>query len=183
MDRTRLARLEALFWPNEFVRDVWMVVDGARDPQVYTHLRASYMEYSCLYNGQLEPPLEEAAPYLVRLEYQNRYTRQLLEMAWGNSWGIVVICDESLEKLRRHLRTLLVVRGPRGQQLVFRYYDPRVLRVYLPTCGAEDLRAVFGPVETFYVEDTNTDDLWEFRRDGPRLLRNKLSIAAAATAR
>jgi hypothetical protein len=30
--------------------------------------------------------------------------------------------------------------------LLFRYYDPRVLRVYLPSCRPSELETVFGPV-------------------------------------
>jgi uncharacterized protein DUF4123 len=171
-----LTSIEELLWPRGFTRDVWMIVDAARDKQIYPTLVASYMEYSCLYSGQLAPAIERAAPYLVQLEFEGSYTRRLLERAWGNSWGVILRCDSSLPRVRRHLRQFLMVRDPRGQQVLFRYYDPRVLRVYLPTCNREELRTVFGPVECYYMEDRNPEDMWEFRRDEGKLAAAKTSL-------
>jgi hypothetical protein len=172
-----LAQIEALLWPEGFRRDMWMVVDAARDRRIFGVLVNSYLDYSCLYSGSLPPALETVAPYLVQLEHEDRYTRELLQQAWGNSWGILIRCDSSLETLRRHLRQFLVVQGPRGERLVFRYYDPRVLRIYLPTCNAEELRTVFGPIECFYTEAEASEEIWEFRRDERRLLPAKTSLA------
>jgi len=170
MATAQLSAVEQLLWPEGFGRETWMVVDAARDPRVMITLVNSYLEYSCLYSGNIPAPLQAAAPYLVRLEAGGYYGRQLLERAWGNSWGILLHCDTSLEKLRRHLRQFLVVRHPEGRQLVFRYYDPRVLRVYLPTCNESELRTIFGPIEEFYVEDADSSLAWKFRRDRKGLL-------------
>jgi hypothetical protein len=36
--------------------------------------------------------------------------------------------------------------------LKFRYYDPRVLRAFLPTCNAGELKTLFGDVDQFFIE-------------------------------
>jgi len=169
--------LESLFWPNGFSRDMWMILDGARDPRVYSSLIHSYSEYSCLYAGNLAPALERAAPYLVQLEFEDRYTRILLEQAWGNSWGIILKCNESIDVVRRHLRKFLRVIGRNGRPLVFRYYDPRVMRVYLPTCNREELREIFGPIKAFYMEDPDPATIWDCRLDTGKLSIAKLPLA------
>jgi hypothetical protein len=52
-----------------------------------------------------------------------------------------------------------------GERVFFRFYDPRVLRVYLPTCEDEaNLRSVFGPVGRFYMEGENPETILEFKR-------------------
>jgi len=160
-----ISHMEALLWPKGFTRDMWMIVDGGRDQRVYSSLVSSYMNYSCLYAGDLAPALERAAPYLVQLEFESGESRRLIERAWGQSWGVFLRCDERMERVRRHLRQFLRVRDQRGRFLVFRYYDPRVLRIYLPTCSTEELRTVFGPIESFYVEDEDPATAWNFRRD------------------
>src|ERR1700691_2729644 len=119
-----LSYLKEQFWPRAAGRDVWMIVDGSRDRQVYGMLLDSYLTYSCLYHGDLAPELELAAPYLVQLEYDEKYSDRLIERARGNSWGVFLKCDSSISSLRRHLRKLLTVRGPKGEILLFRYYDP-----------------------------------------------------------
>ena len=176
-----LSRIEDRLWPDGARRDIWMILDGARDRRIFGMLLDSYLEHSCLYSGTLAPELELAAPYLVQLDYQDRYTRRLLEQAWGNSWGVFLKCQSSLDKLRRHLRGFLVAHDPRGRRLVFRYYDPRVLRVYLPTCTAEEIQTVYGPIECFWTEGESPQELLEFRRTGRGIMQERVLLAPART--
>jgi len=150
-----------------------MVVDGARDRRIYSDLINSHFIYSCLYSGDLAYELERAAPHLVQLEFEDKATRALLERAWGNSWGILLKSGARMERLRRHLRTFLVVRSWRGEKLLFRYYDPRVLRAYLPTCSSDELQTVFGPVQQFWTENETHESLIRFD-----LARGKLNQEA-----
>src|SRR5581483_4005545 len=115
-----------------------------------------------------------------QLEYDNARSRRLIEHAWGNSWGVLLKCDTRLDRLRRHLRGFLVVRDPSGNRLLFRYYDPRVLRLYLPTCSAEQLRTVFGPIERLMMEDSKPDRLMDFGFDGSKLFSTEFSLAVTA---
>jgi hypothetical protein len=39
------------------------------------------------------------------------------------------------------------------EELYFRFYDPRVLRIFLPTCDEDQLNEFFGPVDYFVCED------------------------------
>ena len=55
---------------------------------------------------------------------------------------------EPLEGLRRHFRDLLMMKLPDQKQVYFRFYDPRVLRLFLPTCTAQEIGLIFGPVIT-----------------------------------
>jgi hypothetical protein len=177
MNQSLLARIEEQFWPKGERRDIWMILDAARDRRIFRMLLESHFDYSCLYSGTLPPALEIVAPYLVQLEFEDRYTRRLIEQAWANSWGVFLRSNTRMDKLRRHLRSFLVVRDPKGESLVFRYYDPRVLRVYLPTCTREELRTVFGPVECFWTEAENTETLLEFKFDQAKMSSNTIPLA------
>jgi Domain of unknown function (DUF4123) len=172
-----LSHIKEQLWPRGGGREVWMIVDGARDRRIFGTLLDSYLNYSCLYHGELAPELELAAPYLVQLEYDDRYSLQLIERAWGKSWGVFLKCSASMESLRRHLRRFLSVRSPEGEILLFRYYDPRVLRVYLPTCRPDELQIVFGSIDRFWTEDENPETMLEFKVDQGKLLRRELPIA------
>jgi hypothetical protein len=171
-----LSAVEQHLWPNGFSRDMWMIVDAARDRRIFSLLLQCHLEYSCLYSGTLSPELKLADPYLVQLDYDYEDTRRLITQAWGRSWGIFLRCDTSLEKLRRHLRGFLTVQDYSGRRLVFRYYDPRVLRVYLPTCTVQELRTVFGPIESFCMEDETPESMLEFGFEGARLLTKSLPV-------
>jgi len=171
-----VARIEEILWPDGPRQNVWMIIDGARTVDVFRFLLACHLEYSCLYSGPLTPDLEMAAPYLVQLDHGYRDTHHLIREAWGNSWGVFLRSETSLKKLRRHLREFLVVRDTKGTRMVFRYYDPRVLRVYMPTCEAGELRTVFGPIECFWMEGDDTVEMKEFSFGNSKLRQQTLIL-------
>jgi hypothetical protein len=74
-----------------------------------------------------------------------------------------------LQQVRAHLRQFLLVQDERGNQQYFRFYDPRVLRVYLPTCDAAETQQFFGPIDRFIVEDGPELALWFLPGDRPQL--------------
>ncbi len=131
---------------------VYAVLDGARDDRIYKAVYESRLEYECLFAGELPYQLTLAAPYLVRLDAAAPFTRWLLEEGFGRSFGVFAWSGADIEALRRHFRRLLQVKDEDGKKLYFRFYDPRVLRVYLPTCSSSELKEVFGPVGRFVVE-------------------------------
>ena len=97
-------------------------------------------------------------------------------MGWGQSWGVFLrVKDPS--NLRSHLRGFLRVKDESGRILLFRYYDPRVLRVYLPTCRPPELRTIFGPVSSYLVEDENGKGLIEFEFDGNQLFERRIALS------
>jgi hypothetical protein len=154
-----------------------MILDCARDRRIYSDLVNSHFIYSCLYSGDLSYELERAAPHLVQLELEDKATRTLIEKAWGNSWGVFLKSGTRMERLRRHLRTFLMVRSWRGERLLFRYYDPRVLRVYLPTCTTGELQTVFGPIQQFWTESHNHDTLLRFDFSRGKLTHETVSVS------
>ena len=155
---------------------VYAILDGARHDLVYATVQACYLEHSCLYSGELPTELLITAPYLVRLEQGNSWTKTILNRAWSNSWGIFLQTETSMTRLRRHLRTFLKVRDQRGKTLLFRYYDPRVMRVYLPTCNPSELDAVFGPISCYMMEDSDPEQMLTFSRQGPNLVRSSVPV-------
>jgi hypothetical protein len=155
---------------------VFAVLDGASVRDLLTRLYDQQPEFCCLYRGELKPDLAEVAPYLVRLEPGSEFTQWLLEHGWGKHWGIFALAPVDLQTLRRHFRRFLVVYDPDGKPLYFRYYDPRVLRVYLPTCNADELAAVFGPVESCVLEDEDPGVVLRFRVESGSLKHEKATL-------
>ena len=132
---------------------VYAIIDAARDDAIHPKLMAADVECLSLFRGEKAKELAAVAPYLVKLAQENDFTRWLLEKGWGNSWGIFAESTADLKQLKRHLQSILQVFDEEGDALFFRYYDPRVLRVYLPTCNQEELVIFFGPISTFFYED------------------------------
>jgi hypothetical protein len=158
--------------------NVYTVLDGASVPELPRILSEQQPENVCLYRGELEPDMAAAAPYLVKLEYDHPSTELVCEQGWGNHWGIFVLtpADVDIRALRQHFRKFLMVYNPDGTLIYFRYYDPRVLRMYLPTCNAEETEIVFGPVGTYILENEDPSVFLRFSSDGGRVRIEKVPL-------
>jgi len=142
-------------WPSplqDAAPRVFALLDAARDEQIYPALLKADCEWLCLYRGDAAVTMAEVAPYLVELQPYARFTWWLLEKGWGNSWGMFLHAAVKLDRLQAHFRRLVMAQLPDGKMVYFRFYDPRVLRAYLPTCTPKELEAMFGPVERFILE-------------------------------
>ena len=168
-----LQELSQRLWPPGMLlhQPLWAVLDGARSDRIHDFLRRSRRAQACVLAGRLHPALARAAPYLLRLEQPDMLTRELLAECWGEAWGILIASDRPLEELRRHLASLFRVRTEDGRSLVFRFYDPRVLRAYLPTCIPAELERFFGPVAAVLIEGNAQAEILRFTaRGGPEAL-------------
>jgi hypothetical protein len=145
---------------------IYCLQDAAADPCIHPNLVLSAMDRTCLYEGRLPSALEHAAPYLVRLPALSPYTRWYLGRSWGRGWGIFLQSEANLMELRAHFRRLLLVRGEGGSRYLFRFFDPRVLRAYFPTCTLEEQRDFLGPVALFFCESENGSECLEFGKRG-----------------
>lgn len=56
------------------------------------------------------------------------------------------------DALRLHLKKFLRVNTEDSKTLAFRYDDPRVLNVFLPTCAADEVRDFLEPVGRLIAE-------------------------------
>jgi hypothetical protein len=157
---------------------VCAVLDCARDERIFDLIERFALDKSCLYAGRLPWAVQRAAPHLVVLDREDRFTRQLLEQGWGDSWGIFFRTDIPVLDVRKHLRTLFRVKDESGRILIFRWYDPRVLRAYLPTCLPAELRTFFGPIDRFYCEGQAPDTLLQFGFDGRDFLHRAHDLTA-----
>lgn len=132
----------------------FVILDGASVPDLPMKIYEMQPHVVCLYRGELEPDLAEVAPYLVELFPGTTFTDWLLtESTKGEHWGIFARSPFSLVELRKHFRKFLTVYDDAGKPLLFRYYDPRVLVKFLPTCDQEALEKMFGRVTDYLAED------------------------------
>jgi hypothetical protein len=160
---------------NGFNR-IYAVLDGASVPDLRMKLYEMHPEHVCLYRGKLKPDMEEVAPYLVRMVQGTEFSNWVLSEGWGKHWGIFAQSRYSLAEVRKHLRSFLTVHDEKGTPMLFRFYDPRVLRAFLPTCSPEELKKFFGIVLNYAVEDENPKALLNFFLPAGELKVNRAEI-------
>ena len=153
---------------------LYCLLDAARDPTIHRTLQtfAAEEEIASLYQGAAAAELAAVAPYLVCLGTRDRIFDWLWEEGWGRSWGILIWSVATFESLREHFRTLTKVRTEEGNTLLFRFYDPRVFSIFLPTCTAAQVAAFFGPVTCFFVETEERANLELFTHQKGLLRRH-----------
>ncbi|MEO8428266.1 MAG: DUF4123 domain-containing protein [Verrucomicrobiota bacterium] len=166
-ESSRPALLDVLF--GEPDKPIFAVLDGASAPGLVKNLYEHEPEYCCLYRGELSPDVATVAPYLVRLEPAAKFAELVLREGWGAHWGIFVASAASLRALRDHFREFHTVELPDQRTVLFRYYDPRVLRCFLPACNAAELATFFGPVQSFVVEGDTPESGVRFALAGKAL--------------
>ena len=152
---------------------VYSVIDGAAIPEFRMKAFEMRPPNYCLIPGELTPDMEEVAPYVVQLIPGTPFTDWLLSDFLGKNKGIFVHCPQSIKEMRRHFRALFKVYTENGDPLIFRFYDPRVFRRFLPTCNTGELKTFFGNVDTFFVEGEN-GDLEKYDINNEQLRRKKV---------
>ncbi len=143
---------------------VFALVDGARDKRIEPLVNNSHLEHDCLFAGQMSYALRRAAPHIVKLEPDATFTHTLLSKGWGNAWGIFVIgkAQLTLSSVRHHFRRIARVQGTNGKTMLFRYYDPRVFRVFLPTCEADQYQTLTDGLNAVMMEDVGGTSMLTF---------------------
>lgn len=183
IDELERRQFELALWPQGDATpgSLWVVLDCARHRRIYRELAVSRLDYQCLYSGDLPLELKMVAPHLVELSPRYQFTRALLAQCWGQAWGCFFRINDGT-RLRHHLRKLLTVQAEDGRRLLFRYFDPRVLRAYLPTCTPAELAQVFGPVSAVFAEAAGGDSLSEYSLQAGALreVRHPVRTAPAA---
>ena len=138
----------------------YAVIDAAQDVSMPKRALAAKLRVQSLYAGRLGALLDDVAPHLVELPLDSEFTAWLLAR-WTRNVGVLMQTPAAFDDVRKHLRRMLMVKDEAGKRYRFRFYDPRVLRAFLPVCDVRESADFFGPVQRFYAPS----------RDGRRVVR------------
>lgn len=131
----------------------YAIVDGVAAAGLLDQLEEYQPEHRCLFDGTLHPDLAEMAPYLIKLQRDSRMLDWLLD-GWGQHYGIYALVpkEKTLSETRAHFKNFMLAERPDGKVWHFRYYDPRIFRLFLPSCTGEQLLQIFGDIKFYFAE-------------------------------
>ena len=135
----------------------YLLLDGARVDAALDNIRKNNEDHACLYKGKSEQALAGQAPYLFTFSEKIHVGMEYLQHGWQDHWGILFDTSYPIEAMINHFRKFLIVQTEDFKELYFRFYDPRVLRLFLPTCDSKQLKEFFGPINHFYCADEDPD--------------------------
>lgn len=153
---------------------LYAVLDGASVPELRMKLFEMRPAHYCLFRGELAPDMAEVAPYVIQLKAETPFADWVLNECFGKHWGIFAQSLHSIKEMRRHFRSLIKVYDEDANPMVFRFYDPRVLPNFLPTCNESELKHFFGTVDTYFAENVKSETLQMFNLENGALKQSEL---------
>lgn len=131
--------------------NTFAILDAARITNLPELLEDSTLEHRCLFKGAAYDDLKNVAPWVVRLEDGNSFTRGLFTdgpapwQMWSDGPGMVVRARAGLHDIWRHFRRFTRVRDEQDDWFYFRFWEPRYAKSYFSTLSAhpDKLRAWF----------------------------------------
>ena len=157
----------------------YLLLDAAKaEMNLYTAMELN-PNYQSLYKGTTEEDLAGVAPYLFSIRQDTPFADWYFKEGKGQSWGILLFANAAFEDVYKHFRKFLMTKTEDGEQLYFRFYDPRVLRIFLPTCEPPQLKELFGSVRHFLTESENPEEVLQFWFENGQLKTKILALSEA----
>jgi Domain of unknown function (DUF4123) len=154
----------------------YILLDAARMAEEFDETDKFNSKNLCLLNARGEECLKSVSPYLFSIDKNSDFQKWIVNRGLGLSWGILVESKLSMEDLHRHFRKLLLMGAESKEGAYFRFFDPRVLRLYLPACDLEKLNGFFGPVQKFICEDEDSSFALLFSFNGKQLIKERMAV-------
>lgn len=107
----------------------YAILDAAKVSDLVELLEASGLQHLCLFKGDAYDELKTVAPWVVRLEEGNTFTRRLFTTGkapwnlWNKNPGIYVRSRRDIEALQRHLRKFTKIQDENGKWHFFRFWE------------------------------------------------------------
>jgi hypothetical protein len=134
----------------------YIILDGAK---MMSHLSEAIElnpTHRSLYLTEANDPLQQVAPLLFSYHHGNPFSHWCEKNGRGESWGTVFSSYKSFDYVYKHFRQHLFITTADNEKLYFRFYDPRVMRTFLPVCTKQQLLKFFGPIHDISCEDADS---------------------------
>ncbi|MDG3005794.1 DUF4123 domain-containing protein [Paludisphaera mucosa] len=131
---------------------LFAVLDAARGGEVYRLILEAPEEKRSLFEEPRASDLAAFAPYLIEIPEGSPFLERFVGEGWGRSWGVLLTSDRPFDEVRESLKRLSTVVHDDGRRLLFRFFDPRVLRTHLPASDPADAGAFFRGVLSYLCE-------------------------------
>lgn len=126
----------------------YAILEAAKLANLPELLERSGVEHRCLFKGAAYDELKDVAPWIVRMEEGNAFTRNLFTRSnaawhlWDDELGIYVRSREGLDSIWRYFRKFTKVQDEDGKWFYFRFWEPAFIEFSLDIL--KDLDSGFG---------------------------------------
>ncbi len=162
--------------------NLYAIVDSARNDEVFRYFLTDNIKYKSLYDGKMDIKFFGVSGFLVECKKDSKLFSWLTAEVWGTSCAVFLISKSSFDEVLKHFQKFIRVYLEDDDVVYFRFYDPRVLRVYLPTCNSKEIKTFFGEIQSFFVESNDSNQLFEFliditdKKEKLKVLNHKIGL-------
>lgn len=142
---------------------LFAILNAAVEQHVPHFLLGSGEPFQFLSEGLAIDQMQPPQVYLAQFTPSSALLPRLLKEGWGKPWITFVTSPHPAPDVANHLRNLMIVSTPDHRPFYFRYYDPRMLQLLLPSFTPQELVQFFGPLQTILIADpADSSRLLEF---------------------
>jgi hypothetical protein len=142
---------------------LFCLMDAVSNPHIVPHLvTALPVPSDCLFSGSAKQDLGDQTAWLADVTDDATALETLVDEGYAKGMLSFLLSPLELKPLIRHLKRFTKVRDPEGTEHFFRFYDPKVMRQYLPVFTASQRDMFFSQIICAIFEDT---------RDSTKLFR------------
>ena len=144
---------------------LYALADAARSPEVLSGVFRFGQQENSLFKGLPEEPMADAAPYLLDFQDEPESLNWLISEGEGKSWAVLLVSSAPPKDVIEHFKQFISVKDENDTEMYFRFYDPRVLRLYLPLLSKQEAEVFHGPVSAFMIETPDGSGIAEYKPD------------------
>lgn len=149
--------------------DLFGIFDSARNVDFIKNLVPGDVKYRSLFQGTMFEQSSVLSGYLVECKKESPLFRWMTTKAWSKGCCIYLTSMSSFDELFSHFQKFNRVRMENDKVVLFRYYDPEVLRAWLPGCSRIELDTFYGEtVATLFTENEDSDFINVYNRSTAR---------------
>lgn len=177
--------IDTLLGSDHANKRLYAIVDAAQNELIYTKIKCEADIYLSLYGNDVAESLKAVGPILFQLRKDNDLSSWLIDNGRDHNWFILFASTgTTMVDLRRHFKRFAMVQSPNGNSMYFRYYDPRVLRSYIPSCSEEERAFIYAQHPCFWALTDSNGNYQQFNRDGSSTIihfKNRSSVFVTDT--
>ncbi len=107
-----------------------------------------------LFSASFPAEVIYAGPWVVDLGQAEGFAERLAALSPDLPWGYIIRCNIDIVSLRHSLRRFNLIEIPNPpREVLFRYWDPRVLRVFLQVGTPHSVKRFFDFIEAIEYAD------------------------------
>lgn len=152
----------------------YAILDPLRLDGLTEFLQNSGLEHRCLVKGKAFDDFGQVAPWLVQLQPDNKFTRNLFTSGvvtsgfWDIAPGVFLRSAGDLETVWRHLRKFVQAQDEHATRFYMRLWDPTSTVDLFAAYFDDGLGGVFAGIDSIIVPDGNRADILTARGQLPR---------------